>query len=173
MMSGLTSQASSLKPRSGQALVEVLVAISILTVGFLGIVTLLSRALALNRVVADNYVGTYLAAEGIEITKNIIDANIVSGKGWGSGLSEDQNGFEVDIDSSALRPYADRPLLFDDAVKEYGYTNGVATPFKRKVTLRLVNGGQQEVQVNTTVTWTTRGGGQSSVNLEDHFFNWR
>ena len=36
-------------------------------VGFLGIVTLLSRALALNRVVGDNYTATYLAAEGIAV----------------------------------------------------------------------------------------------------------
>src|SRR3989344_7355701 len=86
--------------RSGQALVEVMVAVSILTVGFLGIVGLLSRALALNRVVADNYTATYLAAEGIEITKNIVDGNVVQGQPWnsGGGVSNCTGSVEPGID---------------------------------------------------------------------------
>ncbi len=175
MLRFLNSQFSILNSRRGQALVEVLVAVSILTVGFLGIVTLLSRALALNRVVSDSYTGTYLAAEGIEITKNIIDAGVRSGRGWGSGISENPNGFEVDMDSTTLLPAAIelRPLLFDPATAEFSYSGKNETPFHRKIMIKLIQGGQQEIQVNSIVTWTTRGGGESTINLEDHFFNWR
>lgn len=157
---------------TGQALIEVLVAISVLTVGFLGIVTLLSRALSLNRVVSDSYTATYLAAEGIEVTKNIVDAQFMGSKrGWNSAVSP--GNFEAEYDSLTLSTYAGRRLLLDPQTKVYSYKNGVLTPFTRKITVAFVGSGQQEIIVNSEVDWPTRGGGESSVNLEDHFYNWR
>lgn len=157
---------------AGQALIEVLVAISVLTVGFLGIVTLLSRALSLSRVVSDSYTATYLAAEGIEITKNIVDAQFLGPRrGWNSAVSP--GDFEAEYDSLTLNAYAGRKLLLDPQTKIYSYKNGVLTPFIRKITIAFVGSGQQEIIVNSEVDWPTRGGGGSSVNLEDHFYNWR
>lgn len=167
---------------SGQALVEVMVAVAMLTVGFLGIVGLLSRALALNRVVADNYVATYLAAEGIEITKNIIDGNEGQGLVWndGNGVSDCSGdieigvgGCEADTDSTELRGYRAQLLNFDDSTKLYSYSGGASpTSFRRRIVITLMPGGS-EVQVESQVTWITRGGGTSEVTLEDHFYDWR
>lgn len=165
--------------RVGQALVEVMVAVAILTVGFMGIVGLLSRALALNRVVADNYVATYLAAEGIEISKNIIDSNVLQGLTWntGNGVSScggsgGIGGCEVDLESLTFRSYTGQPLDFDDNTKLYDYTgSALPTTFRRRITISLV--GQNELRVEAQVTWVTRGGGTSEIILEDHFYNWR
>lgn len=167
------------KARAGQALVEVMVAVAILTVGLLGIVGLLSRALALNRVVADNYVATYLAAEGIEVTKNIIDSNLLQGMTWntGNGVSNcggsgGIGGCEVELDSLTLRPYTGQPLDFDSNTHLYDYSgSALPTSFRRRIVITLVN--QNELQVESTVTWITRGGGTSEIVLEDHFYNWR
>lgn len=162
-----------LPPRHGQALIEVLVAISILVVGLLGVVGLLSRALGLNRVVADNYTATYLASEGIEVAKNIIDANSLNGAGWNAGINFG-NDLEVDYDSDNLRNIATgRPLLFDAASRRYSYRSGLETPYFRRIRVELVNGGAAEVKVTSEVNWVTRGGGESKVVLEDHFYNWR
>lgn len=170
-----------MKFRSGQALVEVMVAVAILTVGFLGIVSLLSRALALNRVVSDNYIATYLAAEGIEITKNIIDGNIKQGLVWnvGSGISNcgssgpGSGGCEVDWSSLIMQPYADQPLDFDENKKIYDYGGGATpTPFRRRIVVTLLPDGN-EVKVESQVKWITLGGGTSEVTLEDHFYKWR
>ena len=60
-------------PRGGQSLIEVMVAVTALTVSFLGISSLLSQSLALNRVISNEATATYLASEGIEIAKNLID----------------------------------------------------------------------------------------------------
>lgn len=163
-------------------MVEVMVAVAILTVGFLGIVNLLSRALALNRVVADNYVATYLAAEGIEITKNIIDGNLLQGGAgsWssGNGVNECDGDIEtgigacqVEYGSLELVSYTGQPLNFDNETKLYDYSGNVApTAFRRWVTIELVN--QNELRVESKVAWATRGG-FSEVTLEDHFYNWR
>ena len=65
--------------RRGQSIIEAMVAISILTTGFLGIFALLSKSFFLSRVVADETTATYLASEGMEITKNIIDHDVYTG----------------------------------------------------------------------------------------------
>lgn len=157
-----------LKASSGQLLIEMLVALGILTVGFLGVMTLLSRALGLNRVVADNYAATYLASEGVEVVKNILDSNPIRGRGWNEGFSS--GDFEVDADSLALGANQDRFLTFDSGTHRYGYGFTQTTPYKRTISIIL---GSNEVTVNSKVNWISRGGGTFSINLEDHFFNWR
>lgn len=167
----LKAKSLHLKATSGQIIVEVLVAVSVLTIGFLGVITLLSRALSLNRVVSDNYTATYLAAEGIELAKNIIDGNAAT-FGWGAGAN--QGAYEIDVYSTALAASAeDRPLLFDPAARLYSYRSGIPTSFMRKVTVTPIEDGTAEIQVNSEVAWVTRGGGRSRVNVEDHFFNWK
>jgi len=53
-----------------------MIALSILVFSFLGLWGLLARSYAITRIVSDDYIGTYLAAEGIEIVKNLIDYNV-------------------------------------------------------------------------------------------------
>ena len=150
-----------------------MIAVSVLVVGFLGITTLLSRALGLNRVVADNYTATYLAAEGIEVAKNILDGNALQGRPWNAGFA---NGdFEVEYSSVGnmiSQPNCtDRNLLYDASFGRYNYRSGTETSFERCVSVMLI--GPDEVQVNSRIEWITRGGGAFSIDLEDHFYNWR
>ena len=168
---GWTARSGSVS-KNGQFLVEAAVAISILVVGFLGMFTLLSRSFYLSRVVTDNYTATYLAAEGIEVVKNLIDANVIQKKAWDFGITD--GTYEVSYDTKVLGPDQDRFLSFDTNTNLYGYSGGAQTNFKRKVkiTHQEVGGVEDEIQVISTVTWST-GLAQSSIRLEDHFFNWR
>lgn len=152
-------------------LVEAMVALGALVVGFLGILALLNQSLGVNRVVADNYAATYLAAEGIEVVKNIIDANVLSGRPWNQGFAD--GDYEVAYASAALAPSANRLLRFDPATGRYSYeapASSRETPFRRRIQIRLV--GADEMQVNSIVSWQSRGG-SFNVNLENHFMNWR
>lgn len=89
---------------------EMLVALSALTIGLLGIVTLLNFSLGLNRTVADNYRATYLAAEGIEIVKSLVitnNAGAATGdplatRTWCSGLPA--GDYELDYRAKAPPP---------------------------------------------------------------------
>jgi hypothetical protein len=72
--------------RKGQTIIEALVALSILTIGLIGVLTLLSHSLYLQRVTADQVKGTYLAAEGIEIAKSLIDNNVYDGVARGDEM---------------------------------------------------------------------------------------
>jgi len=175
---------------AGQLLIESMIGISIAVVGLLGILGLVSRSTSLNRVVSNQFIGNYLAAEGIEIVKNLIDSNIIQHKPWNEGFSNgsfeadytsltltpNQNGgFNWrgvrDYTSLTLTPNQNRPLLFDSTNNFYNYQSGTPTIFTRTINITLI--GSEEIKVNSIVKWKTRGGAQFEVNLEDHFFNWR
>src|SRR3989344_6064232 len=85
----------------GQILVELMVAISVMVIGLLGIFTLLSESLGLNRVAADQYIAANLAAEGVEGAKNILEHNVIERNPWNEGLERDGE-FGVEYSSIVL-----------------------------------------------------------------------
>lgn len=154
----------------GYILVEALIASTIVVVGLLGIFSLLSRSLSLNRVVADRFAASYLAAEGIELVKNVIDNNILAGRPWNVGLSS--GDYEADFHDEALQPNQQRALHFDLTTGAYGYREPTATLMRRVITT-IVSPDGNRITVGSRVNWMTRGGGKFSINLEEHLFNWR
>ena len=152
---------------------EAMVAMTIVAVGLLGIFSLLSRSLSLNRVVADRYVAAYLAAEGIELVKNKIDNNAINRRAWNAGIT---NGdFEIDAYSDlSLIPLSGSKaalLRFDNNRGSYGFAGNQETRFRRKVNIRLLDDGNQ-LKVTATVSWLGRGDADLEVVLEDRFFNY-
>jgi len=152
----------------GQLLIESGISISILVVGLLGIFSLLSRSLSLNNVITSQYIASNLASEGIEVVKNLIDNNVLQKKPW--NLSIPTGSYEAAFDSLALDQNENRFLQFNPSTGIYSYGIGQPTPYKRDIEITDV--GPDEIKVNSTVSWQIRGGSYS-VNLEDHFFNWR
>jgi len=152
----------------GQLLIESMIAISILIFGLLGIMNLLSRSLSLNNVISSQYIASNLAAEGIELVKNLLDANTIQFKPWNQDINT--GSYEMAYDSLTLNSNQDRNLLFNAADNVYNYQTGESTPYKRDI--EIVNIGSDEIKINSIVSWQIRGGSYS-VNLEDHFFNWR
>jgi hypothetical protein len=171
---------SSRNNSRGQFIVEALVASTVLLVGFGGMFALLRRSLNLNQTVTQNYVATYLAAEGIEIAKNLADHNlleIVSGNpsvtSWDQGFSP--GDYEADYLSTSLRPNNNDLLSLDEAAGLYSYSGSVPTNFRRIVRIsRDSNMIMGEMRVNSIVEVVdpTTLVAKSSVNLEDHFYNW-
>ena len=158
------------RKNKGYILIEAIIAITIAVVGLLGIFSLLSRSLSLNRVVADRFVASYLAAEGIEIVKNLVDNNILAGKPWNAGLSS--GSYEADYTDTGLVPASGRFIKVNTETGAYGYAEMTPTLIKRAITIRNSSDGE-EITIGSRVNWTTRGGGKFAINLEDHLFHWR
>ena len=152
----------------GQIIVESIIALAVITVGFLSLIALMSNAIGLSKVNSEYYIATYLSAEGIEVIKNIIDTNVIAGKSWNDGLATDGT-YEVEYNSLSLLPNQNRFLNFDLNSKIYSYSNGQPTRFKR--TIEITNINANHIKVKSTVFWTSRGGAQFQVDLEDHFYN--
>ena len=167
-----------------------MVALSILMIGLMGVLTLLSRSLLLQRVTSDQAKATYLASEGIEVAKSLIDHEVYlssssNGAMGGFGtcpLSGDYDfDYETYIDNtnacSLIQDYfTNDPLYFDAGTGLYYSSTdtdrpsaAVATNFVRKIT--IANNGN-EIDVKSTVTWNTGVIIGQSLTLEDRFYNW-
>jgi hypothetical protein len=192
----------SLHSRRGQTLVEALVALSLLMTGFIGIVTLLTKSFQLNRTTTNDTQATYLASEGIEIAKNIIDHDVYYGLhfgnndwgcsfGLGAGASADYELNYDDypsacdqVDSVAASKAQSDPLYFNSGSGAgagfYSYHNlpsAVPTVFTRDVRVTAVSdpsnpSNSNELDVQSIVTWT-EGSISNTITLEDHFYNWQ
>jgi type II secretory pathway pseudopilin PulG len=180
---------TNIHSRRGQTLVEALVALSILTTGFVGIVALLTKSFQLNRTTSNDTQATYLAAEGIEITKSLIDHDVYTGLSVGSDDWDqcfDLNPaggvgyFKLAYDTTTCPPpaysgptdYLSDPLYFDPSSTLYSYNptsfNAVKTDFTRMV--KITDNGN-EFDVQSIVTWAD-GGLSNTVTLEDHFYDY-
>lgn len=158
--------------RRGQALIESIVAMSVLIIGFLAVLTLLNQSYGLNRSVADNLTATYLASEGVEMVKNIIDTNAKNGTTWNDVGVTLPGDYILAPDGRSL--VAGNPALYyDTTANTYTYDSfGTRrSPFSRWIHVEFP--GPDELMVDVTVSWTGRGGVNEKTVLEDHFLNWR
>lgn len=162
-----------LSNKSGQSLLESMIALGVLITGFLGMLVLLSNSLGLYRVTSEQYIATYLASEGVEIVKNLLDSGVIQERAWGSVLPPGayEIDYATDLQAESPSPYSARKILYSADIGRYGYGAGDETPFRRKIVIEEIS--SDEIRVNSIVDWVTRGGGQFSVNIEDHFMNWR
>ena len=161
---------------SGQVLIEAIVAISIGVVGLLGFLQLLTQAVSINKDVGQKFVATYLAAEGIEIVKSLVDENYTASTptAWGTGLRD--GSYEVAYNSTALDSdlgaRSTAVLNYDFISGLYSYGAGNPTLFVRTIELINIGTPDNELKVVSIVQWTARGE-VKEVMLEDHFFDWR
>ncbi|MFH1188801.1 MAG: prepilin-type N-terminal cleavage/methylation domain-containing protein [bacterium] len=157
--------------QKGYLMVEMMISITLIVVGLLGVFALLTQSYAMQQPLADQYTATYLASEGIEIVKNIIDTNAIQKKQWNAGCIIDGD-YGVDFSSTVPDPLlAGVYLKFDDATGWYSHQVGRQTKFQRTVTIENVS--NDELRIISTVAWKGKGGRAQKVVLEDHFFNWR
>lgn len=166
----------------GSLMIEAMVAVTLVLIGLLGIFGLIARSLGMNKDVHDRFVATYLAAEGVEVVKNIIDTDVAaaqegaSGKFWNSTIQAGSS-YAVQYDTTAetlngLGGYAGTPLKFDPSTGLYSYTHATQPSiFYRTVVTKTPPSGSG-VEVESVVTWTADGQA-NAVKLDDTFTGWR
>ncbi|MEK9154858.1 MAG: hypothetical protein AAB596_02215 [Patescibacteria group bacterium] len=173
------------KIKGGYLLIELMISISLLIAGFLGIIGIISNSLSLNRVVSDQFTANYLALEGIEVTKSMLDANYMRPGPWNRGVRD--GCYDIEYNSSGLINNLNgftcsdfsmrRPLEFNPATGIYDYSGTERTRFYRMIQVQQIdregNPRPDEIQIDSIVRWVSRGGGIFEVRLEDHFFDWR
>ncbi|MDO8557521.1 MAG: hypothetical protein Q7R98_03640 [Candidatus Jorgensenbacteria bacterium] len=152
---------------SGQTIVEAMVAISIALVGLLGVLALVSASLAFTNDASQKFVATYLAAEGIEIVKNIIDTNVANGAIWNTDVNDGL--YKTSAADPILRQTTGTKLKLPPDGGEYQYDNGNPTPYTR--TIQIIN-DTDSVTVIAKVSWNARAKDQS-VEVRDIFKRWR
>ena len=157
--------------QKGQLTIEAIIAIFVLTTAVLLFVGLLSRSMGFNGIISDQYTAVYLANEGIEIVKNIVDGNYMKKIAWNLGGFEHPGDYELSYNSTTLQGNQDRFLYAERNTGLLSYKfDGTPTKYKRLIHIQPV--GRNEIAVISIVTWESHGV-PFEIKLEDHFYDWR
>lgn len=159
----------------GFTLVEVLVAVTLLTTALVPAFVLSSNAIRLSLRIRNELIASGLAQEGVEIVRALRDANWFGpdGTSFDAGLTDCGSGCTFQFDSEG--PESDDPtkkLKLDPDTGLYRYDRGDDTIFSREVTIEE-GSTPSELIVSSVVEWEERGVEEpKSVIVEYHLFDW-
>jgi len=158
----------------GFTLLEVMLAITVLTVAVAGSFALIQQTLIAASLNKSKITAYYLAQEGIELARNIRDSNWLEQRdpfveiSWREDL--DVGFWQADYTHTGLVSlYGDGQYLNIDDDGFYGYSGDTPTPFKRKIT--VANLGDDALEVSVDVEWSERGR-DHKVTVVEHLYNW-
>lgn len=152
--------------KQGFTLLEVSISLTIITVGVLGVFALVQQTVGLLPVSKQRLAASYLAQEGVEIVRNLRDANIVGGRVWNLGLTDCGAGCEADY-LSPLSAWASRYLL--DNNNFYNYSSGSETLYKRKITID--SSAADVLKMTIEISWQEKTR-PHSIKAREDIYNW-
>ena len=166
----------------GFTLLEMLISLVVITVGVLGIFSVISKYSQNTQLEKESLIASYLCQEGIEIVKNKRDTNwilvaTVPATNWNDGLTGCGNGCEADyttLDSASALPVWVDPgqnLYLEGSTRSYKY---IASPIagvdtKTQYTRRInIAAGVDVLDVTVNVYWAG-----NVMTTEEKIYNWR
>ena len=170
------------KSLEGFTLLEVIVSVFMVTVGLLGVMSLLQRTISSVSLSSSRLTAGYLAQEGIEIIRNVRDTNWLQARTasstWdeglincgGAGIVADYNHSYGPNQLDSVFPCYSDQFLNVDSNGFYGYSSGTQTKFKRKILITAVDSDTQNVLVQ--ISWTEKGA-SFAVSVRENLYNWR
>ncbi len=158
---------------NGFTLVEVLVALTILTVGLIPAFEQATTAIALSGSIRNSLIASNLAEEGVEVIRAIRDDNWFAGKNFtdlATILSVCQSGCLVQYDTETpMSLNGNPPIKIDPTTGLYQYSTGADTAFRREITVTVVS--QHEIKILANITWQEQSG-LKTYSVEYHLFDW-
>lgn len=160
------------KSNSGFSIIEVMVAVGIISVGMMGVLSLMSQNVQVQAVTKNNLIASMLAQEGIELVRNIRDTNWLTS----TATNYYDNIFATStIDNIGI--YTKSDLDFNDASSTlaidskglYSAHGATSTIFKRLIT---VSSTTDYMNIKSTVRWTRNGQNHDYV-AETILYDWR
>lgn len=178
--------------KKGFTLLEVIVAVFILTVGVGGSFALIQQTLFAATMAQSRIIAAYLAQEGIEIIRNIRDNNWLEQREsfevpplplWNDGLNSClppssccEADYETDTPSSYPPLTTITGCTFDDlrylninSSGFYSYSSGNQTKFKRRIFIEPVDA--DKIKVEVVVEWKERNR-IHQIEVVEHITNW-
>lgn len=166
---------SSFSVQHGFTILEVILAITVLTLAVGGSFVLISQTIGSVSVVQSRLIASYLIQEGLELVRNIRDTNWLKNQPWNQNLGKEN--WEGDYLTFTLTP-CPSPCQYDNlsflGIDEggfygYNYSSGNETIFKRKITIS--DGEFDKFKVSVEVLWKERGQ-LHSLTAQEYLYNW-
>ena len=168
-----------LKRQNGFSLLEVMVAISIVTVGLGGAMALITMSFSAGAASTERLIAANLAQEGIEVVRNIRDINYSSDsvrwQNWYNSVSNGTYAVQFDSTTFILGNTYLSPLNFNAGNGRYSYDpRNSPSSFTRKIILTKAPApdyNANEIKVECVVSWSEKGVAKSLI-VEDRLWNW-
>lgn len=158
--------------RKAFSLVEIIIILFIISMGMLGVLSLIIQNIQAQTYNKNNLIAYQLAQEGVELIRMVRDSNWRNGRAFTNGLPRENllMDFE-DAEPHAVSESAQGYLLRlgDDGF----YRHDSADPssgFSRLITLSALDG--DSLQVDVKITWQERGR-QANYDLQTILYNWK
>lgn len=177
----------------GFTLIELIIAIFILSVAVIGVYNAFSLMVVLTSDISDRLVAAYLVQEGMEVVRNVRDNNwMQAGENpdysWLDNLTFCENGCQADYTTGSPSPNATLMAAWQgeetggaylniDPGGFYSYHAGQATKFRRKITISVIN--EYAARVNVKVYFDEKPsllnltGTANSIEAEEILYDWR
>lgn len=161
-----------LKYGRGFTLIEVFLAIFIVTMAIGTSFAVIYRTVSFYPVISGRLIAAYLGQEGIELVRNIRDTNYLEAGtapvDWDDGIPV--GDWEADYTNVALSDTFDGDFLRIDA-GFYKYSGaGSITPFQRRIT--IAKPGPDIIEVSVTIIWLEKGRSHQFSGREN-LYNWK
>ena len=168
------------KNKNGFSLIDVVMAVSVITVGLIGVMSLIVQNVQASRVNKDFLVASMLAQEGIELVRNIRDTNwLKMGTDWDDGFYDGTgNPYTFIIDKDGLLDDTvnlidNAVLLLDDANNFYAHSGDRNTNFKRLITIEQPTVNPDYLIIKALVQWESSIGSTREYEVVSYLYNWR
>ena len=160
----------------GFTIIEMMAALLMVSLGVMGVFSLVIQSVSYINNSASRLTATYLAQEGIEIVRNIRDSNILrinSGEGgeWDDNLSFGSDYYNFDYRSQSIPDNTHCSGLNYLSVNNDFYTcsSNVGAKFQRKVRINQLSSDKIEVVV--VVSWTEKQR-INTVSAQEIIYKW-
>jgi len=147
----------------GFSLIEILIAILVMTIGIVGIYAIVPRSVHWGEVNVNKFIASKLAQEGLELVRNIRDTNWIKGEPWNNNLAAGDN-YEIDYNDTELSLENRFLKINDDGF--YQYENGKETKFKRKISIEECDSGC--LKIISKVSWQN-----NDFSLQENLYDWK
>ncbi|MBI4709463.1 MAG: hypothetical protein HY764_04675 [Candidatus Portnoybacteria bacterium] len=159
--------------QKGFSLLDVIVAIGIITIAFFTILGLFQYVSLSSRYSSDRFIAANLAQEGIEIVRSIRDSNWLSGDAWNqcvdNGVPCPTGDYQADYNDSWLTLVSNTKLYIKDGYYSHDAT-GTETKFRRSMHIddNCSDPAVECIRVVSEVIWDDN----YSFKIEDYLYNW-
>lgn len=165
----------------GFTLLEVIIAVSIMTTGVIGLSALIQQTMVLTSISSSRLTASYLAQEGMEIVRAVRDGNWLKqrdnpGLSWKNDLGRGTFYFNLDgskATTSNLVTWNYNPGKYyvhypETTCKSIGACQD--TIFNRQI--EIVHYGNDMIEIKSVVSWQERGRSHQVV-VQGILYNWR
>ncbi|MFH1714139.1 MAG: prepilin-type N-terminal cleavage/methylation domain-containing protein [Candidatus Nealsonbacteria bacterium] len=162
--------------KKGFTIIEVIIAVFVITVGVGAAVILISQTIGLVNTTSSKLIASYLAQEGIEIVRNIRDGNFLilasePATIWTDNILDvgcPSNVYEADYLSQTLSCISGTGQKLKVDSNYYNYLSGSETNFIRKI---IINPDVDKIDVLVEVSWQDKGS-INKVTAQANLYDW-